>query len=985
MSVQQIYIRLATDVSGIQKAEAALENLTKEEKEVIAQFRKMGQEGNKATQSITGGLNGLSGTVTKIGGAIAASAIVKQVYDMGKAALVSAAEYEQLKISFTTMLGSAEKADKLLAKLAGFADVTPFDTDQVNRVSQSLLSFGFSAEQLIPTLTKVGNVSAGTKKDFGELAVIYGQVKVAGRLMGGELLQLTQAGVPIIKELAKNMGVAETQIKGMSEAGKIGFKDVEKAFETMSGEGGIFFNLMEKQSASTFGKWSTFESLLGKIAKNFGGDLLSSANVVIDVLSQIAEDFVSLSESDLDVFKKQKEQVDELEKSIAPLINRYDELKGQSTLTEAEQDELNDTIQKIGVSIPTAISGFDEYGKAMGISSDKAREFIATQQAILEQKNKDAIAEQTDALKDLDREIIKIQATLAKGSISLDMGMGVRTEAKLTGEDITKLQAKLSDLQKQKLGVSGWIDELKGVRQATEETAATTDQVTEAQKGLIEQLEENLKNYGEQLKKAPSLADTIGADGKTVEGINTINAKIKETQAQLDSLLGKTAEKIRQAREEYEKLTSALGQGEDMTGLRSTYDTFFKLIEDIKTKGKEAGKSTAEINSAIAKAEFDLSEKLNREGFKNQISYQQQVNKAREDAASKAVNIEKNRNDAIAKNFEQSQKALNEIRRQADSEEQEAQQKKAAIIEESIKLFTSLGNAYFESQANKRAEELSRLQSDKEKELQLVGNNEQAKNFINEKFARQEAALKTKQAKAEKERAMFNIVLSTAEAIAKAIAASVKTFGLPFSAFAAAQGGIQLALAASKPIPKFRKGIEWLDRMGNPKGVDTIPIMANEGERIVATEENSKIPRHVKNKDLPRLVKQGLAIESLSFITHKRAMEDFMEGLSRYEPMQLRSLRSFPTEPFRLRSIAPIKEPFRVRQLVDPAAFMPGLDKHYARLEKHIDLMRQEVAQLNDNLKNSPKHITEINERGLKKFIETANKRIEIINNQFPD
>lgn len=100
-----------------------------------------------------------------------------------------------------------------------------------------------------------------------------------------------------------------------------------------------------------------------------------------------------------------------------------------------------------------------------------------------------------------------------------------------------------------------------------------------------------------------------------------------------------------------------------------------------------------------------------------------------------------------------------------------------------------------------------------EKEAQL--------NAINESFdterskIRQRAALelranraiaaeKTKQAKADKALALFNIALSTAQAVAAGLKLTV---GAPaFIAFAIALGAIQAATVLAKPIPKFAQG-----------------------------------------------------------------------------------------------------------------------------------------------------------------------------------
>lgn len=68
------------------------------------------------------------------------------------------------------------------------------------------------------------------------------------------------------------------------------------------------------------------------------------------------------------------------------------------------------------------------------------------------------------------------------------------------------------------------------------------------------------------------------------------------------------------------------------------------------------------------------------------------------------------------------------------------------------------------------------------------------------------AAEKTKQARRDKALAIIQATIDTALAIAKSVAESPQTFGLPFSAFAAATGAAQIATIASQPIPKFERG-----------------------------------------------------------------------------------------------------------------------------------------------------------------------------------
>jgi len=55
---------------------------------------------------------------------------------------------------------------------------------------------------------------------------------------------------------------------------------------------------------------------------------------------------------------------------------------------------------------------------------------------------------------------------------------------------------------------------------------------------------------------------------------------------------------------------------------------------------------------------------------------------------------------------------------------------------------------------------------------------------------------------------VFDIAVSTAKAIAKALEISTATGGLPFSAIAAAIGALQIATVLAKPIPAFGEGVE---------------------------------------------------------------------------------------------------------------------------------------------------------------------------------
>ena len=192
-----------------------------------------------------------------------------------KAAVDLAAGMETTRTQYKTLLGGdAEGANNLITQLSEFANQTAFTTNEVLGAGRSLLAFGVEANNLEGSLQAVGDIAAGTGTNFGELAEIFGKAKVQGRLFGEDINQLSGRGIPIIAELAKNFGVAESEIKKMVSEGKVGFPELEKAFQTMTGEGGKFNGMMEELSKTFQGRLSTALGKLETLGAKAGGALL---------------------------------------------------------------------------------------------------------------------------------------------------------------------------------------------------------------------------------------------------------------------------------------------------------------------------------------------------------------------------------------------------------------------------------------------------------------------------------------------------------------------------------------------------------------------------------------------------------------------------------------------------------------------------------------------------------------------------------------
>lgn len=256
---------------------------------------------NRAVKRSRGGLNDLGGGLSSLKGlavqAFAGFAAFEAVRGIGKMAL----DMEQTEVAFSTMLGSVEAGKKSIADLKQFANFTPFEPEPVIKSGRSLLAFGFAANDVVNQLTKVGNVASGVGMPLNELSDIYGKARVQGTLFAEDINQMTGRGIPVITELAKVMGVAESEVKKLGSEGKITFPLLEKAFGNMSSEGGRFYKLMEKQSETGAGKLSTLIGLVkdkALIAGTAGLDsfksLLDNAIELVNGLSPVQNAFGKL-------------------------------------------------------------------------------------------------------------------------------------------------------------------------------------------------------------------------------------------------------------------------------------------------------------------------------------------------------------------------------------------------------------------------------------------------------------------------------------------------------------------------------------------------------------------------------------------------------------------------------------------------------------------------------------------------------------------
>lgn len=209
----------------------------------------------------------------------AISSVVGGLKDIGLSAIQLAANNEQTAISFEVMLGSADAATTMIAQMKKLAADTPLQFSGVQQAGKTLLQFGVAAHNVLPTLKMLGDVSGGDEERFQSLALVFGQMSAAGRLMGQDLLQFVNAGFNPLQEISKRTGESMVSLKKKMEDGGISSDMVAQAFINATSSGGQFFGMMDRQGGTTMGLWNKLKDNIGFAMTEIGQSLINGFNL----------------------------------------------------------------------------------------------------------------------------------------------------------------------------------------------------------------------------------------------------------------------------------------------------------------------------------------------------------------------------------------------------------------------------------------------------------------------------------------------------------------------------------------------------------------------------------------------------------------------------------------------------------------------------------------------------------------------------------
>lgn len=254
-TVASLQVLIGANTKGLQKEIANVQKTIRQ---------KLGGNAIEISENMIAGVAGLSAALA----------------GLGTVAVRSAAQMEQTEKAFTTLLKSADLAKDFLAELERFAAATPFELPGLLNASKRLLAFGFSAQQVIPILTAIGDSAAALgmgEEGISRLTTAIGQIQAKAKVSAEEMNQINETGIPAWQLLADTIGTTVPQAMDMASKGMIdGATGVQAILTGMNKQ---FGGMMAEQSQTLNGMMSNIQDSIGQLSTVVGKEITEAFNL----------------------------------------------------------------------------------------------------------------------------------------------------------------------------------------------------------------------------------------------------------------------------------------------------------------------------------------------------------------------------------------------------------------------------------------------------------------------------------------------------------------------------------------------------------------------------------------------------------------------------------------------------------------------------------------------------------------------------------
>lgn len=258
--------------------------------------------------SVTGLSSGLgkaaiagAGFAAALAGISTAEAVISKLGETLKDASGKASGMETLQVQFEVLTKSADTAKNLIAQFRQEAIKSPLSVTDYAQAAQKMLTVGTSAEDILPALKMIGDVSLGNSLKFERLALAYSQIISKGRLLGTENNQLAESGFAPLAFIAKRTGETMAQLMKRMEDSAISSGEVTQAFKDATSSGGLFFGALDRGAQTMEGKMAKLTDGIDMLKVSFGTGMNNGLKNALDAtnatLPQLEARFTQFGES----------------------------------------------------------------------------------------------------------------------------------------------------------------------------------------------------------------------------------------------------------------------------------------------------------------------------------------------------------------------------------------------------------------------------------------------------------------------------------------------------------------------------------------------------------------------------------------------------------------------------------------------------------------------------------------------------------------
>ena len=604
-------------IDALTKSLGDAEGEAKKAKNELSAFTGSANAELSATDRIAGGL---AQTMAAVFSVKAAKEFVSELANVR-------GQFQQFEVAMETLLGSKEKSDKLMSESIALAAKTPFYVSDVVGGAKQLLAYGESADTVIDTLRRLGDIAAGVSVPLNRVVAIYGRIQAQGKLTNLTMRQFYSSGIPIVKQLSEQLGKSSAEVQKMISKGLVTFDMVKQAFTDMTSLGGRFDNLMEKQSHTITGHINVIKGLIQNMFNEIGKEAEKPIENVLQVIENLVKNYEKWGKTLATVITTlgamraaqvayvaiTKLTTTSLVANSAASIANAKALLANATTTKqaaAAQKALNRAVAAnpyvlLATAIAAATAGIIAY--------TRANNFALQSRKSLNKAVSESAAEASKEMGELNR--LKAKLELAeKGTEEYDKARN----------DL------ISKFGKYHEGLAEELDKVNGLATAYSALAKSiTDSANaNAYKAYMEKLEER------QTKALEERYDNLLKGFEKKYGKGTVEAykMFFRTLSELSSETGLTEEMQKEIDSFAERVSYAFGTGVNqsfvMNGVQTTIDNIKGITEETDKWGKAAeetfgeGAHKTELEKALERLnDADLSKLLgNLEKVREQVN-----------------------------------------------------------------------------------------------------------------------------------------------------------------------------------------------------------------------------------------------------------------------------------------------------------------------------------------------------------------------------